>query len=456
MHPTRRRCALAGRVQGERILSVCGGADNQAMPAPSGPAPRRPPAGAQPIDALAMAHAGRGLLSLALIDARNHTLHLLSLCEEAAGGEAATAEPQPGTVQPLWLAGHIGWFSEWWIARNTQRAFGIECPMRPTRLASIEPRADEGWSTPSGGGAELPDAEATRAYLLETLECTLELLDRAAETDAGLYFYRLALFHEDLRGEELVVIAQTLGLPIGVETPPAVVSREPLLMPATRWTLGRREGSAGFGFAQDGGTLAVDVPAFEIDAQPVSWQQFAEFVDDGGYDRGELWLPGGQAWLAQQHGERRAPRHVEQIGAGRRGQGGAVLQRRFGRVVQAAGHQPAVHLSWWEADAWARWAGRRVATEVEWEIAAQAGAHRGFHWGGVHEWTAGTLRPWPGYRADPWSLGTVFDPAPAFGEARVLRGASFATRARLRSPRARHFALPARDDGFFGFRTCAL
>ena len=266
MHPTRRRCALAGRVQGERILSVCGGADNQAMPAPSGPAPRRAPAGAQAIDALAMAHAGRDLLSLALIDARNHTLHLLSLCEEAAGGEASTAEPQPGTVQPLWLAGHIGWFSEWWIARNTQRAFGIECPMRPTRLASIEPRADEGWSTPSGGGAELPDAEATRAYLLETLECTLELLDRAAETDAGLYFYRLALFHEDLRGEELVVIAQTLGLPIGVETPPAVVSREPLLMPATRWTLGRAEGSAGFGFAQDGGTLAVDVPAFEIDA----------------------------------------------------------------------------------------------------------------------------------------------------------------------------------------------
>ena len=422
------------------------------------PSPRR--ATPVSIDSLDMVRAGRDLLSLALIDARNHTLHLLSLCEEALRADAAPPEPHTDAPPPFWLAGHIGWFSERWIARNTQRAFGIDCPVRPTRLAAIEPHADDWWSTPPEVGTSLPlplpDAEATRAYLLETLECTLELLDRATESDAGLYFYRLALFHEDLCGEALVVIAQTLGLPIGVEPPPAVASREPLLMPATRWTLGRAEGSTGFGFAQDSGTLAVDVPAFEIDAQPVSWQQFAEFVDDGGYDRSELWLPGGQAWLARQHGERRAPRHVEQIGAGRRGQGGAILQRRFGRVVQAAGHQPVVHLSWWEADAWARWAGRRIATEVEWEIAAHAGAHRGFQWGGVREWTAGTLRPWTGYRADPWSSGSVFDPAPAFGQARVLRGASFATRARLRSPRARQFALPARDDGFFGFRTCAL
>jgi formylglycine-generating enzyme required for sulfatase activity len=124
--------------------------------------------------------------------------------------------------------------------------------------------------------------------------------------------------------------------------------------------------------------------------------------------------------------------------------------------VVAVSYQPAVHLSWWEADAWARWAGRRIAPEVEWEVAAHAGAHRGFHWGGVYEWTAGTLRPWPGYRADPWSGGGVFDPAPAFGQARVLRGASFATRARLRSAKARGFSLPDCDEGFFGFRTCAL
>lgn len=425
------------------------------MPASFGSLPRRASAGAHAVDSLEMVRAGRELLSLALIDARNHTLHLLALCEEATRANAMVAAPAVAAT-PLWLAGHVGWFAEWWIARNTQRAFGRECPARPTRLAAIEPHADAWWSALPEPGAHRPDAETTRAYLLETLECTLELLERAAETDAGLYFYRLALFHEDLRGEELVVLAQTLGLPIGVAPVPAAVTREPLVVPATRWTLGRAESGGGFCFAQEGGAWPVEVPAFEIDAQPVTWQQFGEFVDDGGYDRHELWSPDGLAWLAHQHDGRRAPRHVEQIGAGRRGEGGAVLQRRFGRVVQVAGHQPAVHLSWWEADAWARWAGRRIATEVEWEVAAHAGAHLGFHWGGVHEWTAGTLRPWPGFRADPWSAGSVFDPVPAFGEARVLRGASFAARARLRSPRARNFALPARDDGFFGFRTCAL
>jgi formylglycine-generating enzyme required for sulfatase activity len=115
-----------------------------------------------------------------------------------------------------------------------------------------------------------------------------------------------------------------------------------------------------------------------------------------------------------------------------------------------------VHLSWWEADAWARWAGRRIATEAEWEIAAHTAGRRGFRWGEVQEWAAGTLRAWPGYRVDPWSAGGEFDPQPAFGHARVLRGASFATRARMRSPKWRGFALPQRDDGFYGFRTCAI
>lgn len=413
------------------------------------------------IDSPEMRRAGRELLSLALIDARNHTLHLLGLYEQAMEKAGLVQVPQgPQLMPPAWLAGHIGWFAEWWIARNTQRAFGIDCPARPTRLAAIEPMADAWWnpvqrSPHQRWSPDLPDLAATKAYLLETLESTLELLERAAETDAGLYFYRLALFHEDLRGEQLIVMAQTLGLSLGAELPPPGATRDPLLMPATRWRLGldAREGS-GFAFAQECGALEEDVPEFEIDAQPVTWQQFVEFVDDGGYDREEMWSPAGWAWL-QAEG-RRAPRHVEQIGAAHQGIGGSVLQRRFGVATRAAGQQSAMHVSWWEADAWARWAGRRLATEAEWEIAAHGAARRGFRWGEVQEWTAGTLRAWPGFKTDPWSAGGEFDPQPAFGQARVLRGASFATRARLRSMRWRGFALPARDEMFVGFRTCAI
>ena len=123
------------------------------------------------------------------------------------------------------------------------------------------------------------------------------------------------------------------------------------------------------------------------------------------------------------------------------------------RTVRAAGNQSVVHLSWWEADAWARWAGRRLATEVEWEIAAHTAGRRGFRWADVHEWTAGTLQSWPGFSPDPWSGGTVFDPRPGFGRARVLRGASFATRARLRSLKRRSFAPADRDDDAIPYRT---
>jgi iron(II)-dependent oxidoreductase len=430
---------------------------------PSSPPSRTPFGSSGPpphaIDSPEMRRAGRELLSLALIDARIHTLHLLSLYEQALGSQNLAVPRQEGIDPPLWLAGHVGWFSEWWIARNTQRAFGADCPVRPTRLAAIEPQADAWWNpaqidAKARWSPQLPDLSLTKAYLLETLESTLELLEHAVETDAGLYFYRLALFHEDLRGEQLVVMAQTLGLPLGIEARAAPVEHGPLLLPATVWTLGLDE--SGFAFAQERGQRTLEVPEFEIDAQPVTWSQYVEFVDDGGYDREELWLPGGLAWLAAQTEGRRGPRHVEQIGAARRGSGGSVLQQRFGRPMRAAGNQSAVHVSWWEADAWARWAGRRLATEIEWEIAAHTAVRHGFRWADVHEWTAGTLQPWPDFRADPWSAGTEFDPQPAFGTARVLRGASTATRARLRSPKRRGFAWPERDDGFFGFRTCAL
>lgn len=289
------------------------------------------------IDSPDMCRAGRELLSLALIDARNHTLHLLALYEQALDSAALAVPRQDGVEPPVWLAGHIGWFAEWWIGRNTQRAFGIDCPVRPTRLAAIEPQADACWNPAQIAwvdrwSPELPDLAQTKAYLLDTLESTLELLEHAVETDTGLYFYRLALFHEDLRGEQLVVMAQTLGLPLGIEQEPAAVVREPLLIPATAWELGVAD--AGFAFAQERGHLQVEVPEFEIDAQPVTWSQYVEFVDDGGYDREDLWHPEGLQWLERQAEGRRGPRHVVQIGAARRGTGGSLLQHR------ARGGQP--------------------------------------------------------------------------------------------------------------------
>ncbi len=406
----------------------------------------------RPTDSPEMRRAGPGLLSLALMDARNHTLNLLTQIEQ--GLADVKPEPGPGLPSPLWLAGHIGWFAEYWIGRNTQRSRGTACPPQPTRLASIEPMADQMWEASQQRelgriAPDLPDSSATRAWLRETLEGTLDLLDKTPGNDDALYFYRLAMFHEDWRGEQLIALAQTLGLPLPI--PPlglAGAVREPLLVPATRWQMGTTEG--GFMFDNEGAPYTEAVPEFEIDAQPVTWAQYVEFVDDSGYDREDLWSPEGWQWLERQaaHEGRRGPRHVDEIGTA----SGAVMQLRFGKRVRAAGNQPATHVTWWEADAWARWAGRRLATEIEWEIAAHTAAGRGFRWGDVHEWTANMFRPYPGFVAGPWADYSV----PWFGKARAMRGASFATRARMKHPKQRGFALPGRDDHFSGFRTCGI
>jgi len=378
------------------------------------------------VDTPRMRQAGKELLSLALMDARNHSLRWFAAFEGAV-------------VPPLRELGHAGWFQEHWIARNVQRQRGEACDATHPKLASILPDADALFGAP--GAAALPDAQTVRQYLVDTLETTLELLDGAAEDDAALYFYRLALLREDALVERWAVQAQTLGLDTGLLAPlPTRVPRGALLFPATQWTLGSTPG----GFVPDNERWAhpVALPEFEIDAQSVSWAQYIEFVEDGGYDDRRHWSEPGWAWV--QANGRRMPRHVDQMRQG-------VLQRRFGQPVRVPLAQPVVHVSWFEADAWCRWAGRRLPGEAEWEAAAVLGATQGFRWGEVREWTAGTLRPYPGA---PASVPPAQQRDASGG--RVQRGASFATRGRLRHERARCGRSPDDDAGFAGFRSCAF
>ena len=401
--------------------------------------------------------AGKDLLSLALIDARNHTLRWAAALETALNGEAlalAADLPQALAAEldpPLWTLGHIGWFQEYWIARNVQRGRGENADPAHPRLASILASADEFYDPVAlpaprrrefAGGA-LPDVQATRQYLVETLETTLELLEAVPnDDDEALYFHRLALFHEEMHAEAFAVLAQTLGFDVGLVTRGTThAARPPLFFPATRWLLGASV--PGFRFDDQREPHPVDVPEFEIDAQAVTWAQYGEFVEDGGYDEPAHWSEPGRAWVEREG--RRTPRHVDQMRHG-------VLQRRFGQLARVPQSQPAVHVSWYEADAWCRWAGRRLPSEVEWEAAAHQGATRGFRWGDVHEWTASTLRPYPGFVAGPWRDRAE----PAFGTHKVLRGASFATRPSVAGARIRTFARPGRDAGFFGLRSCAL
>lgn len=390
-------------------------------------------------DPAAIRRAGADVLSLALIDARNELLRWLAAFE--AGG---MLDARHGRPSPLRRAGGCGWYQEYWISRHVQRQRGEHCDAGGLRLASIEPRADA-WFGTGAAQSPGPDPDAVRSYLADTLETTLELLSTTGPGDDALHFFRAALLHEDRACESLAEQAAALDLKAEAGAPwrplPARPPREALWLPASRHVLGSVPG----GFVPDNERWGheVQVPEFEIDAQPVDWARYVEFAEDAGYDRRELWSEAGWAWL--QAMERRAPRGVEQL------RGGAIVLRE-GRLQRAPAQQPVLHVTRHEAEAWCRWAGRRLPTEPEWELAATTAATRGFAWGDVFEWVAGSARAWPCHVETPGTL----DRMPAPGTAGVLRGASWMTRRRWRHPKARRFAPVAADAMFCGFRSCAV
>lgn len=378
-------------------------------------------------DAQGMRAASRDALSLALIQARNRTLAWLALFE---GSDPAQCMPA------LWLAGRAAWAQERGIARNLQRRRGPSATgVQDAPLASIEVHADRWWGSASGVQGEAPSFEATRAYLAETLEVTLDLLHGAAPDDDGLHVYRAVLFAEDALLLRFVALAQAQQRGQALRLLPERglhALREPLWFAARSWSLGSAPG--GFVPANEQWTHDEALPEFEIDAQAIAWTQFAEFVEDGGYDDRRWWKPAGWQWSLAN--ERRAPRDVEQLRHG-------VVLRRFGQLRRAPAGEAASMLSWYEADAWCRWASRRLPTEVEWELAASSGVARGLAWGDLPEWVAGRARAWPG--------GAVVN-----AELRVQRGVAWFEPRRLAYPKARRFTAADDDANFAGFRSCAL
>ncbi len=388
-----------------------------------------------------MRQAGADVLSLALIDARNHSLHVAGRIDaslEACADVAAASRARGMLAQRV--AQHGLRVSQW---------------------------CDVAW--PVSGTQHMCDVNLA---LLHALEGTLERLAATQPCDRALAPFRAALEIEDRLGQDLIRIANRWAnswaeskgsLPSDAAqvwgtdwpAPHALTPRQPVFLPGRRWTLGESPGAldgsvGGFAWSNERHHTSVQVPAFNIDAQPVSWAQFVEFVADGGYDRPECWSDEGWTWLQAAQGQalgRRAPLHVEHLGVA----SGAVMQRSFGRLTRRAGTHSAMHLNWFEADAFARWVGRRLPTEIEWEVAAATARAQGFRWGDVMEWTCDRYH-------DLTPLAHELSPRrtaePVSGHM-SMRGASFASRKRNKLLTVRMHAPPTRDDGFFGFRTCS-
>ena len=389
-----------------------------------------------------------GALAAALRDSRSRTIAMVVDLDDAQW-----AVPEQAGVNPIaWELGHLAWFAEFWILRGPHRlgADGFVDAERPARIAGPDALYDS---------ARLAHADRwrhrwpDRRTVLATLDAQLEACIAAIPADgddAALYWHRLALFHEDMHGEALAWLRAALGwaAPAGLDLPP-VGRRESLRIAGGVVRVGRSADEPGFAFDNEREAHSVALAAFEIDSVPVDNAAFAAFVEAGGYDEPRWWPGPAGDWLVSRRAADRQP------GPGRpahptrwRRADGVWLERWFDGWRPLDPHRPVLHVSAWEAEAWCRWAGRRLPSAAEWEHAAQSAT--GFDWGrGVWEWTADAFEPYPGFAPGPYRDYSQ----PWFHNHRELRGGSFAAHQRLHDPRYRNFFMPERCDIFAGFRS---
>ena len=422
-----------------------------------------------------------------MTDAHNRTLELVTdLDEEQLIG------PKLPIVNPLrWEIGHVAWFHEKFILRDL---YG-RSPLLPNADAiydSIAVHHEQRWDLP------LLTTQETLDYMENVLADCLSLLPDGPADQAQSYLYRFSIYHEDMHAEAYAWSRQTLAYP----EPSFADVRRPEDADAGPWPgdaaipggifyLGATKQTP-FVFDNEKWTHKVTVKPFHIAKAPVTNAEFMDFVNAGGYQRREFWSDAGWSWREQTNTRR--PLYWV---AGERGEW---RLRRFDQVEDKPPHQPVIHVNWYEANAYCRWAGRRLPTEVEWEVAALgepgndnkelALKKRSYPWGeqapdmrqanldgralgcvdvaalpagdsafacrqmlgNVWEWTSTTFAPFPGFSADAYKEYSE----PLFYDTKVLKGGAWATRSRMVTGRYRNFFPPQRRDVMAGFRTCAL
>lgn len=389
----------------------------------------------QPNPAQLARTAGAAFLREALLRTRERTSGLLS-SYVAALGENCSVPCRAELNPPLWELCHVAWFQDWWLARNPQWNSGVACdpahPRTESRLPNADARLDSSAiAHDTRWEIGLPDLHGTRSYLQAALNDTLTLLEKADEfcrkqpekSDQFLYFFRLSLLHEQMHNEAAVFMAKLLGIPLlpqharraGTQVYKASVH---LRVPASEWMLGWQ--GSGFAFDNELPAHTIQIGDFEIDSQPVAWAQYLEFAKATKYA-----LPPFVAF-----------------------ENGVWMNTGFGQPRPLNLHAAAENISWFDAQAYCQWAGRRLPTEAEWEYAAYT--QPDLHWGQVWEWTADTFLPFEGFEAHPY----VDYSKPWFHDRKVLKGASWATSPEMVHPKYRNYFQPNRHDVLSGFRTC--
>ncbi len=417
---------------------------------------------------------------------------------------------------PLWEIGHVAWTQEFWALRHLRK----EKPLLEDGdriYNSTDVAHDTRWEL------LLPSREQTLSYMNEVIERCIGRLERSERLSADeFYFYWLTSFHEAMHAEALAYTRQTLGYPAPVVQGGRAVAVDgggrsgDAEIPGGKYLIGATKA---FPFVFDNEKWAHEVmlKPFRIARAPVTNGEFLEFVEAGGYRERRFWSDEGWQWLESggspqleksfakffKRGMNEAPviqeftESLDHPIYWKRAANGRWLQRVYDQYVPLNENLPIVHVSWYEAEAYCNWSGRRLPTEAEWEVAASsdpdAGARndsrRLFPWGdqnatpdcanldwragglvevGAHaagdsafgcrqmlgnvwEWTASEFQPYPDFSADPYKEYSQ----PWFGTHKVLRGGCWATSSLLIRNTWRNFYTPDRRDVWAGFRTCA-
>ena len=389
-------------------------------------------------------------------------------------------------MSPLvWDLGHCANNEELWLLRNIAGFPATEPSLDDIYNAFEHPR----WERPNL--PLLQPAEA-RAYMHDIRGKSLDVLERLELTAekrllARGYVYGMVVQHEHMHDETMLATIQLMkerAYPPAAAQPPKAVRRglpEEIFVDGGTFEMGTS--IEPWAFDNERPAHTVDVAPFWIDTTPVTNARYLEFMQDGGYDDARHWSDDGWAWRRENDAT-----HPEFWTR----DGGDWVVRKFGRTVAVEPDEPVQHVCYHEADAFARWAGKRLPTEIEWEKAASWGADkrkRRFPWGddepsdrhanlgqryfgpapvgaypegvsayGAHqmigdvwEWTSSDFQPYPGYEWFPYrEYSEVF-----YGtDYKVLRGGSWATHSTSIRNTFRNWDYPIRRQIFCGFR-CA-
>ena len=383
--------------------------------------------------------------------------------------EDCQAQSMPDASPAKWHLAHTTWFFETFVLergldgyRHFHPEFRVLFNSYYQSVGPQHPRPERGLLTrPS-----LDEVRAYRRHVDDRMSDVLAEIDPEAEIAS---IVELGLHHEQQHQELLLTdVKHLLSLnPLRPAYRPRRAEPRPTSAPPLRWIPYRERlesighDGSGFSFDNERPRHRVHVAGFEIASRPATAGEFLAFVEDGGYERPELWLSDG--WAAVQARGWKAPIYWER-------RGGVWWELTLGGMAEVDCAAPVCHVSLYEADAFARWSGARLPTEEEWEVAARgvplagnfvesgllhpapapAGEAPAQMFGDVWEWTASAYAPYPGYRPPPGALGEYT--GKFMCSQLVLRGGSCATPASHLRATYRNFFPPEARWQFSGVR----